>query len=140
MSFLLTMPYALMKLPDDQKLIFNVSGILMSSHDEVVNIYRSTIPLISLVLITGIFSFCIIFFYGRRVLQIRLTLINLILIVILSAFTIYYCLNAKSAFEGECLLIRIPIAFPIVCILFCIMAMRAIWHDEMLVNSYKRMR
>ena len=140
MSFLLIMPYASMELPGDQQLLFKSAGIQLISTANVVSVYNSTIPLISLVVIAGIYSFCIIFFYNYRILQIRLILVNLVLIVFLIIIMLYHCFDAKSDFEGEKLLFRIGMSFPVICLVFSFMAIRGIRHDEMLVNSYNRIR
>lgn len=140
MSFLLVMPYAYMELPGNQTLLFKASAINLLSQSDVVSIYKSTLPVIVMVLITGLFSFCIIFFYSRRTIQIRLTLLNLLLILILIALMVYYCIDTRSEFDGKRLSFKIAMTFPVICLVFGFLAIRGIRHDEMLVNSYNRIR
>jgi len=140
MSFLLIMPYAFMDLPGNQSLLFKASTIQLNSPTDIVSVYKSTIPVIMMILITGMFSFCIIFFYNHRILQIRLVLLNFLFIVILTAIMLYYCIDARSDFSAEKLSFRLAMVFPVLSLVFSFMAIRAIRHDEMLVNSYNRIR
>ncbi|HEX2393704.1 MAG TPA: DUF4293 domain-containing protein [Bacteroidales bacterium] len=140
MSFLTIMPYAYMELPGNQTLSFKASAINLISQTDVVSVYKSTIPVILMVIIAGIFSFCIIFFYNHRIIQIRLTLLNLLLLLILTAIMIYFCIDTRSDFDGRRLSFKIAMTFPVISLVFSILAIRGIRHDEMLVNSYNRIR
>jgi glucan phosphoethanolaminetransferase (alkaline phosphatase superfamily) len=140
MSFLLVMPYAFLELPGNQSLLFRVSNVYLVSATDIVSVYKSTFVVVLFVLITGIFSFCIIFFYNHRILQIRLTLLNLLLIVVLAALMLYYCVDARSDFEGSKLLLKLSMVFPVLGLVFSFLAIRGIRHDEMLVDSYNRIR
>ncbi len=140
MSFLVVLPYANMILPGNQSLLFKSTAVYLVSPTDIISVYKSTIPVILLVLITGIFSFCIIFFYNHRVLQIRLILLNLLLIFILTAIMVYLVTSSKGDFEGDKLIFRIAMVFPVVSMVFSLLAIRGIRHDEMLVNSYNRIR
>lgn len=140
MSFIVVMPYAFLELPGNQSLLFKASQINLISAYDVVSIYKSTFAVILMVIVTGIFSFCIIFFYNHRILQIRLTLLNILLLIILAGTMLLYCFDARGDFDSSRLMFRLAMVFPVVSIVFSIMAIRAIRHDEMLVNSYNRIR
>ncbi len=84
-----------------------------------------------------------IFLYKNRQLQIRLCAIELVLLIGSLAFiAIYYYLSnrmfAELAFHTQGF--RIAIVFPLVAIILDYLAMRAIFHDEMLVRSLDRIR
>lgn len=84
-----------------------------------------------------------IFMFKNRQLQIRLCAIELVLLIGSLAFiAIYYYLSnrmfAELAFHTQGF--RIAIVFPLVAIILDYLAMRAIFHDEMLVRSLDRIR
>lgn len=84
-----------------------------------------------------------IFLFKNRQLQIRLCAIELVLLIGSLAFiAIYYYLSnrmfAELAFHTQGF--RIAIVFPLVAIILDYLAMRAIFHDEMLVRSLDRIR
>jgi len=140
MSFLMLMPYAFLELPGNQALLFKASKISLLSATDVISVYKSTVPVILLILSTGLFSFCIIFFYNHRVLQIRLILLNFLMILILISIMLFYCVDARGDFDGSRFYFRLSMLFPVLCLVCSFMAIRAIRHDEMLVNSYNRIR
>lgn len=140
MSLLLVFHYASVELPNNQSLLFKAGNISLISATDEVSVYKSTLPVILMVLIAGLLSFCNIFFYNNRKLQIRLNIFNLLFVLILIAFMLFYCIDARSDFEGGKLIFKIPIVIPVLCLIFIFLAIRAIRHDEKLVSSYNRIR
>jgi hypothetical protein len=141
MSFLLIRPYAEIKLAEGQSLAFHAHVIKMDTGNDISSVYKTTIPVIALVLITSLISFVNIFLYNRRIVQIRICVINsvLLIILLLIMFTYYSSVRGGSLAVIHYTL-RIPMIFPFMSVIFNLMAYRAIQHDELLVNSYKRMR
>ena len=84
-----------------------------------------------------------IFLFKRRMLQIRLCAVELVLLLGSVAFIgIYYYLSARmisqAEFNGQGF--RIAAVFPLVALLLDYLAMRAIFKDELLVKSLDRIR
>jgi hypothetical protein len=140
MSFTLVKPYAGFTLIDGQSLLLKAHVITIQSGENVISTYKTTIPVIFLVLVAGFLSFFTIFFYHRRILQIRLTLLTMVLIVILTGAMLAYYFTVKNSFTDETSTLRLSMAFPVLALIFCTMAIRGIRHDELLVKSYDRIR
>lgn len=103
----------------------------------------STIYMGVVMALAAIIPFVTIFMFKNRKLQIRLCAVELVLLIGSVAFmAIYYYLgsrmfdNMEFATQG----FRIAIVFPIVALILDYLAIRAIFHDEMLVRSLDRIR
>lgn len=140
MSFLLLRSYAEIKLFGDQTLVFRTHGILMQSGSEIISVYKNTFPVIILTLLTALLSFCTIFFFNHRILQIRLCMLNAVLIFSLLLIMFIYFISTLDDFKTIHHSFKLPMIFPILSIIFCLMASRNIQKDEALVNSYNRIR
>lgn len=84
-----------------------------------------------------------IFLFRRRLLQIRLCVVEMVLLLgALAMEGIYYFLSwrvfSDIAFHTQGL--KPAIALPLVCMLFAYLALRAIFRDEMLVRAADRIR
>jgi hypothetical protein len=140
MSFVLIRPYAELSLKDGKTLVFHSLTIKMYSNSQDYIKYRNSLPLFLVVVFAGALSFINIFYYHRRILQIRLCIINYILLisVLIIMFLYYYSLrtemdNIRHAF-------RLAGVYPIIGIIMNFLAYRAIQQDELLVASYNRLR
>lgn len=95
-----------------------------------------------LLLLTAIVPFVTLFMYKRRMLQIRLCAVNIVLLIGAIVFlAIYYYLN--SMFDGAEFTARsfsMAAIFPLLSLILTYMAARAIFKDEMLVRSLDRIR
>ena len=84
-----------------------------------------------------------IFLFKRRMLQIRLCAVELVLLLGSVAFIgIYYYLSARMISQSEFHTqgFRIAAVFPLVSLVLDYLAMRAIFKDELLVKSLDRIR
>ena len=84
-----------------------------------------------------------IFLFKRRLVQIRLCAVELVLLVGAGAMMgiYFYLCNryfAESEFYSHTL--KISLVFPLVCLVFDLLALRAIFRDEKLVRSLDRIR
>ena len=84
-----------------------------------------------------------IFLFKRRLVQIRLCAVELVLLVGAGAMMgiYFYLCNryfADSEFYSHTL--KISLVFPLVCLVFDLLALRAIFRDEKLVRSLDRIR
>jgi len=140
MSFLLVRPYANMTLADNQELIFKAHTITIQSAVDVISNYKTTIPVVLLLLIIGLLSFCTIFLYKHRIIQIRLTILNALLLLALIGSMLLYYFITRGTLGVTHSSFRLAMIFPIMAFIFCIMSIRSIRRDEILVNSYNRIR
>ena len=103
----------------------------------------STIYMGVIVALAAIVPLVTIFCFKNRKLQIRLCAVELVLLVGSVIFmAIYYYLGSRmfSQLEFSMQGFRIAIIFPIVSLILDYLALRAIFHDEMLVRSLDRIR
>lgn len=84
-----------------------------------------------------------IFLFKRRMLQLRLGVVEMILLLGAQIMAgIYYFLSYRvfSAFEFHVQSVRIPIILPLVAMIFTYLAVRAVFRDELTVRSMDRIR
>lgn len=113
---------------------------LKSAEGEVLH---STIYLGILLVLATVLPLITIFLYRRRMLQIRMCVVEMVFLVGSAVMEgIYYFLSSRVvsdlAFHTQG--VRAAIALPVVCLLFAWLAVRAIFHDELLVRGADRIR
>lgn len=108
----------------------NETIILNNLNTWSLKIISGLIPLIALVTI---------FLYKKRVLQIRLSFINMILMLGYYAILFITVIQGANRMDAEWSL-NVPAAFPLVCLILNWLAIRAIGKDEALVKSLNRLR
>jgi glucan phosphoethanolaminetransferase (alkaline phosphatase superfamily) len=140
MSFLLIRPYAELIPAENQLFTFYAHAVKMNPGSDGLEIYKFTIPVLSLVLITSLLSFICIFLYHRRIIQIRLCLVNIFLLLALLLIMFIYYSAIKNSVDPIRHSFKIPAIFPFMSILFTLMAYKAIHRDELLVDSFNRIR
>lgn len=106
-------------------------------------VFHSTIYLGILLVLATLLPLVTIFLYRRRMLQIRLCVVEMVFLVGCALMEgIYYYLGCRlvsdlpMAAHG----VRVAIVLPIVNLLFAWLAVRAIFRDELLVRSTDRIR
>ncbi len=140
MSFLIVSPYASMIDADNQNLVFKTHAIVIETSNGEPQNYKSTVAVISLVLLTSIISFVCIFLYNRRLIQIRICILNTILLIVLLSIMFLYYVITRNNLNPTDHSFGISAIFPLIGVVLTIMAYRAIRHDDMLVNSFDRLR
>ncbi len=140
MSFLLLRPYADLTLESGESLLFRAHAVVMTYGDNMSEVYKSTVLVILLALAIGLVSFVNIFFYNRRPTQIRIAVLIAVLLVVLILSMMTYYLTIRHNLEMVRITFRLAMIYPVLSLIFCILAIRAIRHDEMLVHSYNRLR
>lgn len=140
MSFLLVQSYAELTLTDGRMLTFHSYRIEYHAGGDEVSTYKATVPVIALALITGLLSFFNIFLFHRRILQLRICLLNSVFMISLVIFMLIYYIHAKNSLDLSHHAFRFPAIFPPLAFIMNILAYRNIQRDEMLVNSYNRIR
>lgn len=105
---------------------------------EIGGSFQSTWGLLSILLLSAMVALATIFLYKNRMLQIRMTILNsLLLLGFYIAFTAFY-----FAFKSDANLFRMscPLCLPFVAILLNLLAIRAIRQDELKVRALDRIR
>ncbi len=90
--------------------------------------------------ILGLIPFIIIFFFKDRKLQIKLSYLNIVLVL---AFSFWLAQTSKEVIGDISLQLQnygIGVILPCLAILFLILAIRAIRNDEKLIKSAERLR
>ena len=112
-------------------------GFLVQETGE--NAAFSTLPLSILISLCLLITVVTIFLYKRRMLQIRLSTFNIILLVGLQGLMFYYIKMAQKAVTAD-FSFTFFFVFPIVSAILVFLALRAIARDEALVRSLDRLR
>jgi len=95
------------------------------------------LPLQIFIGLISVLHLVVIFLYKKRILQIRLLVFSIILLLGLFGMFFYF---TYAGFEGAKVAFKIPVAFPLVAIVFDWLAIRAIGKDEALIRSLNRIR
>lgn len=140
MSFLLVRPYAVISFKDGQILHFRANKIEYGLDRNGASVYKTTAPIVVVALITGLLSLINIFLFHRRIIQMRICLLNGVLIVILLIIMLIYYSSSMHSPGVLHHTFRLAAVFPVIALVMDIMAYRSIQSDEMLVNSYNRIR
>jgi hypothetical protein len=140
MSFMLVRPYAQLNLADSQKVIFTTYAVKQVTDTETTGKLRGTLPLLALVLITGAVSFVNIFLFNKRLVQIRVCIINTFLLFLTIGLMCYYYYTVWRSVEHTEHYFRMSAIAPVLCLILTFLAFRSIHRDELLVNSYNRIR
>lgn len=139
MSFMLVRPYAKFDLADGQKLVFHSHAIVYKNVAENPT-FQSTIPITVLITLVGLLSFINIFLFRNRIRQLRICLINVVFLLSLLIVIFYYYHSAKHSFDITFHSFQIPAIFPLVSVVLTFLAYWNIHKDELLVDSYNRIR
>jgi len=140
MSFLLLRPYAEVNLADGHTLIFRVLKITNFASAQSWETYRTTFVLCVLVIISGLISFLNIFLFGKRVIQMRICFVNTMLLIFIALIMFVYYTSIKHVLPHIQSAFRLGSIFPVMSLILNFMAYRAIHQDELLVDSYNRIR
>jgi len=140
MSFSIIFPYAELYLTDGRQVLFTSHSVTSSIDGSITNTLKGTIPLLLLFIIAGVVSFVNIFFFSKRLLQMRLCVLSTIFLIAQIMLIAFYYYYMKSDLPLLVKSFQLPAIFPLIGIILNLVAYRAIKHDEELVNSYKRIR
>lgn len=116
----------------------NMATVLMPNNE--VTVYKCTNfwAIAVLIAITILLSFFSIFLYRKRIAQIRINIYNLILLLCLQGYLIYYLIDITRKFES--VTYSIPTIFPIISAILTFLAIRNIGKDEALIKALNRIR
>ncbi|MFP4023507.1 MAG: DUF4293 domain-containing protein [Thiohalospira sp.] len=129
-------PYAELLAENGEVFVFQFNGLAFFEED---SIYSLTIPPIILLSIIVLISFTSIFFYKKRIFQMRINLINIFLMIGYLGLNYYYIQSFSSQLNGV-VSYKITVVFPFVSAIITYLAIRAIGKDEALIRSMDRIR
>jgi hypothetical protein len=112
-----------------------VFHITNTGSEQIIGVLFLTV----LEIIIPVMLLIIMFLYKKRILQIRLLFINIILMLGVYAMLFFYLITAAKTLQADWHL-NIIAAFPLVNIVLSFLAIRAIGRDEALVKSLNRLR
>ena len=97
--------------------------------------YLTLFPCVVFIIITTLLSFFTVFLYHHRILQIRITVFNSVVLAAYQIWLLYYFINRP---EGTAL--GWTAIAPAISVILSILAIRYIGRDEALVRTTKRLR
>ena len=115
---------------------YNFNGFQSLEGELVAPVYT----LCGLIVVCLLISFVSIFFYKKRVLQIRLNVLNIILFLFIYVVEIAFFFILKGELKITNYSVQISSIFPTINIILTYLAIRAIGADEALVKSLNRLR
>lgn len=116
---------------EKESISFNAIAISNGEHILPLTIIFGVIILI---------AFATIFLYKNRLLQARLTVINMLLLLGSIGLISYFGWQIKESLPTYVIKYNFPCLFPIIAVIFDYLALRAIRKDEALVRSANRLR
>lgn len=129
-------PYAELLVENEQIYTFNFNGLFLDGKE---GFYLKTIPPIILLTIITLISFVSIFLYKKRILQMRINVINLVLMLGYVGLNYYYIKNFSSQLNGI-ISYNFIVIFPFISVILTYLAIRAVGKDEALIRSLDRIR
>jgi hypothetical protein len=99
----------------------------------------ATLPLSILIALCLAITVFTILLYKKRILQIRLSVVNIILLIGLEGLMYYYVRAAQLALPAS-VSYKLFFIFPLVAAILVFLALRAIARDEALIRSLDRLR
>ena len=123
---------------DAAQYILNYKGVFQvqtTGMDFVKNVWSLT----ALCVLIPVIAIATIFVYKKRLLQIRLSIINSVLLAGYYGLLFIYLWQTGTALDAEWYLEMVT-AFPLVNIILTFLAIRAIGKDEALIKSLNRLR
>lgn len=130
------LPLAFFILPD--KNVFDFV-LLDSNSESILNLQPVSLFALILLIIISFILLIIIFLFKNRSLQMKLCLVNIILLVLFQLLLFYIVWNAGQI-KDVVTNYKISIAFPLVSAILAYLAYRFIRKDEKLIRSIDRIR
>ena len=104
------------------------------------NVNYTPWALFAVLVVVAVVALGTIFLYRKRMLQIRLTIFNTIVLIGYYLVLTYFVVNPEKAFDDYSFMPSWSVCLPLVSIILNWLAIRAIGKDEMLVKAYERLR
>ncbi len=131
-------PFADIASKDGSIYRFDIKGIYLEAVQKPEIIY-SSLPLVILWAVSLILILATIFLFRNRILQMRLSTINIFILLGLGGLIYYYVWSVAKILSGVYSL-TIYLLFPVIAAILIYLAIKAIGKDELLVRSIDRIR
>lgn len=118
--------------------MMDINGIKLSAVESGTYVYNAW-PVLLLTIICCLIYVVVIFSFKKRILQMRLSTINIFLNLGLSGVIYYFAWYGAKPLNGE-ITLHTGFILPIISVVFIYLAIRAIARDEVLVRSIDRIR
>lgn len=130
-------PYAEILSIENELYSFHFNGLHYADSEEI---YIQTIPSIILLTVIALLNIVTIFLFKKRIIQMRLAFINMLLQLGFAGLVYFYINNLSSSLEAEAVSYKLSGAIPFISAILHYLAIRAIGKDEALVRSIDRIR
>lgn len=114
-------------------------GIMLESETGMLSLVEKTLPLSMITILVPLLFILSILIYGKRKLQLRVTVFATLLMAGVMILMAYYIWFAGNRLDAD-YIFNIKLTFPPVGVIMGYLAFRAILKDELLVSSYNRFR
>ncbi len=114
----------------------NYKGLIGENGALITSTWNITL----LMAVVFLLSFVSIFFYKKRILQIRIIVFNIVLMLGYYALLVYWIFKIKASLTDSEVSLSLIASFPLINIILSYLAIRAIGKDEALVRSLDRLR
>jgi len=125
--------------PSGTIIVMTLKGVMRMTEASDADNPGNLLPVIIMTMSIALISFLTIFLYGKRSLQIRLTIGLLILTIVMIFILAGYVVYIMSKFDAE-LVAGIKIIIPLLMAVCIYLAYRGIKKDDDLVRSFDRLR
>jgi hypothetical protein len=116
---------------------FKLKGIVAQADGLVI---YNGLPLAIMVVMVILLQLAVIFSYKKRILQMRVATLNLLLMLGIVGVAWFFVHNGMKTLGEGVYQFKLPMAFPVVAAILNYLAIRAIARDEALVRSIDRIR
>lgn len=117
------------------RVVFEAMGVYLNGE-----LNDSTWGLFAVGAISAVLALATVFLYRSRMLQIRLSIFNIVLMIGFYLYFGFIVFNLHSVESLQFQKVRIGIIMPVIAIILAILAIRKIGADEALVRSLERLR
>jgi hypothetical protein len=137
MGLMFFFPYAEILSGEGRLYSFQFDGLY---YIESLEVYVQTLPTIILLSVIPALSLVTIFLFRRRILQMRIAFINMLLMLGFMGLMYFYIRSFSNELQAEAVSYKIFDIFPAIAAILNYLAIRAIGKDEALVRSVDRIR
>jgi phosphoglycerol transferase MdoB-like AlkP superfamily enzyme len=113
--------------------------LVLKNETGVVELHGIILPLVVLLILIAAISLLTIFLFKNRKFQLKLSIALIVLSIILILALAYYAFTLSGKYNAP-IQFSINLIFPVMVLVFSILAYRGIKKDDELVKSYDRLR
>ncbi len=117
----------------------NLTGISQANVNNTLHPGNNLVPLAVIIALIIIVAISAVFFFRKRKLQMKLTVLLIILELVFAGALVYYAISVMNGFQAE-ITLNYKMFLPVIMIILSVLAYRGIRKDEDLVRSYDRLR